>query len=183
MGDFHLQATSPCINVGDGSAPSLPSTDFEGDPRVLYGSPDIGADEFADCYVAFTIIGQGTSGTGGYVPRLDGSGDGCGAGGYQIEIADGLGGAVGNLWLGTSSGDLFPFYGGHLYIGLGTPWVVVPIKLQGDPGAPGGGSLLFPTLDLTPYGSLTLYLQSTFIDDGNPHGITLSNALEMRVVP
>lgn len=45
-GDFHLQAGSPCIDTGTDDVPSLPSTDFEGDPRVVGTMPDMGVDEF-----------------------------------------------------------------------------------------------------------------------------------------
>jgi serine protease len=39
-GDFHLQATSPSIDVGSDSAPRLPSLDIAGNERVLDGNGD-----------------------------------------------------------------------------------------------------------------------------------------------
>jgi parallel beta-helix repeat protein/predicted outer membrane repeat protein len=44
-GDFHLTFNSPCRASGDNTAVTGP-TDFEGDPRIAYGTVDMGADEF-----------------------------------------------------------------------------------------------------------------------------------------
>ncbi len=46
-GDFHLLHGSPCRNAGDDSASGLPLFDIDGNARIVSGTTDMGADEFA----------------------------------------------------------------------------------------------------------------------------------------
>ena len=52
--NFHLLATSPCIDRGNNSTPGILSVDFEGDPRIFDGNNDgtatidMGVDECVD---------------------------------------------------------------------------------------------------------------------------------------
>jgi len=53
-GDYHLQATSLCIDAGDNSASGIPATDIDGDNRIIDGDGDelaivdMGSDEFKE---------------------------------------------------------------------------------------------------------------------------------------
>jgi PKD repeat protein len=46
--DFHLKPGSPCINVGNNSAPSIADFDPDGQQRILYGTADIGVYEYVN---------------------------------------------------------------------------------------------------------------------------------------
>jgi hypothetical protein len=65
--DFHLQPTSSMINAGTTTVPNppgLPSTDFEGNPRVIGTAPDIGAYEWSPVSPSEGTIGTGITITG-----------------------------------------------------------------------------------------------------------------------
>ncbi|MFC1889431.1 right-handed parallel beta-helix repeat-containing protein [Thermodesulfobacteriota bacterium] len=51
--DYHLSDNSPCINAGDPSGDYTGQTDMDGDPRVMLGLADIGADEYSSAFRSF----------------------------------------------------------------------------------------------------------------------------------
>ena len=53
-GDFHLRATSPCINAGT-NAHAVGDTDFDGNPRIHGGTVDMGAYEYVDTAPMITM--------------------------------------------------------------------------------------------------------------------------------
>lgn len=46
VGNFHLTAASPVIAAGNTTAPDLPATDFDGFPRIVNGTIDLGVYEY-----------------------------------------------------------------------------------------------------------------------------------------
>jgi choice-of-anchor C domain-containing protein len=57
-GDFHLSPDSPSINAGDPKYDGHDEIDIDGEPRVMQGRIDIGADEVAGCYVSAETPGD-----------------------------------------------------------------------------------------------------------------------------
>ena len=63
-GDYHLTTGSPAIDAGDKDVPGLPETDFDGEPRVMNGRVDVGADEYPAPTVPPTEVTIGGPTTG-----------------------------------------------------------------------------------------------------------------------
>ena len=71
-GNYHLSASSPCINTGDNNAPDLPTTDKDGNPRIVNSTVDLGAYEY-NPLVPTADAGQDQTVDIGTTVTLDGS--------------------------------------------------------------------------------------------------------------
>jgi hypothetical protein len=104
--DFHLTFNSPCRASGDNAVAGLPGNDFEGDPRIAYGTTDMGADEF---YTHLYV-------TGDQVP----------GGAIQGKLTALPGTTPVGLFIGSGALAIpqsTPW--GPFYIDLGQPWILL----------------------------------------------------------
>ncbi len=85
-GDFHLSASSPCINSGV-NVPAVGTADFDGNPRIVGGTVDLGAYEFSApaSVISYAWLLQYGLPTDGSVDYLDL--DGTGMNNWQKWIA------------------------------------------------------------------------------------------------
>lgn len=116
--DYHLTFASPARDLGDDSAPGIPSADFEGDPRSVLSSVDIGADEFY-----FHLYH-----TGDVIPGAQIDLRVVGGPGMPVLLA--MGSGIQDPPLPTQYGDLYLPYP---FMGM---WTLPPI--------PGSGVLILP---------------------------------------
>lgn len=150
-GDYHLTYPSPCRDAGD-NAPVSELCDFEGDPRIAFGTADMGADEF-HTHLYYT----GDAAPGGTVALKYVDVPGTAPVGFWIAfnvLATPMPGAYGDWWL--------------------LPPMVGPITLSAIPAS--GVQVLSGQLPASPPGPYTLYFQAIM---GTP--LKLSNLCTVEV--
>jgi hypothetical protein len=120
------------------------------------------------------------AGSGGFVPRISGSG--CPSIGetVTIELDDALGGALTFLFIGSGR-DSLPFAGGEILVA--PPWILVPFLASGPAGVAGAGTVTLSgdlPDDATLIG-LPANLQFAVVDDGAVRGIAFTGGLEFVI--
>ena len=153
------------------------------DTRAMAANEQLGwFQQCVNCVVNVRTLGQGTAGSGGFVPVLTGAEGFCDAnGGRTLDIAGALGSTRGLLFIGIDTLS-FPLFGGTFHVNLGAPWFPLDLPLNGSPGSPGAGTWSHvSTSELRSYAGTSVYFQALLIDPGAPRGVTLTNALHWYI--
>ncbi len=121
--------------------------------------------------------GNGTAGTGQFVPLLGCTAPMRSGATSSIRIAGGLGGSAGVLALGSPAAPT-PLLNGQLYV---NPLWLLDINLGGISGGAGEGSMRLPAYLPASAALVPITLQAGLLDPAHPFGITLSQGLEVRI--
>ena len=124
----------------------------------------------------FTRYGRGSAGSGGFVPRLDVSGDATPGGQLQLDISNGLGGGAAFVFLGFDPAEI-PFGLGSSATLLVDLVRVFPIGMLS-----GSGSLSLPTTVPPVIPPMTVLMQLAVQDAGAASGAGFSTGDAVQVV-
>lgn len=144
-GDFHLQSTSPAVDVGDNSAiPAGITTDLGGTPRIQGGTVDMGAYERTSGSggsTGGTVVGPGTYSISGVVTSAISSGSGSGT-----SAVAGVTVALAGTATATTTTDAGGYY---VFSGLSNgPYTITP-SLTGTTFSPVSRSVIVGGASLT----------------------------------
>jgi hypothetical protein len=145
-----------------------------------FETPAMYEEPFDPCEGGWIAYGAGVPGAGGLVPSLIGTGCPAPSAGMSLQLASAVGGASAVLFVGTARGTL-PFKG--VTLDLADVALTLQLIVGGAPGVPGAGGLTLPAV-LPPdpaLSGMSVFLQAAFGDSSVPHGVSLSNALEMDI--
>ena len=136
--------------------------------------------ESSPCTGGWMPWGTGLAGTGGKVPALTGVGFPMVDGIFGMNIANGVGGGIAQLFVGLSPAAV-PFKGGTFLVGNAV--LQATIALGGTAGVAGAGSLFLPAAlpDDPLLEGVRLYLQVGIADAGAVKGAALTNGLRMEI--
>ena len=172
LGDYHLVADSPCINMGDTGQYYLGQTDIDGEPRVMGGRVDMGADEYPS---EITLFRSGASVNlweelNPAFSLLDSTFDG------GIVLADGFGLATAEylFYLPKPSGTAQQIKSISVTINGDNPWLSTPYAYIGTD--PTGYSLYWNGLEysLTGQAARNLLVDANTIDSSDNIGSVLN---------
>ena len=171
-GDYHLATGSPAIDAGNNSAPSLPTSDLDGKPRVSGPAVDLGVYELQ---AALTVTTSPITGAveGSTVSAQVGQFSG-GAGPYSASIAWGDSQtSPGTIGAGNA------IAGSHTYAEEGAYWVTVTVTDSTGASASGSTSASVADAALTLAGASLSVPRRTFftvtvatLTDADPGGAT-----------